>query len=249
MPTNAVRFDRGSPKIVVLNESEIPDRELRRVVRAIQKQVDEDFFPLWGWRAKLVYKPAKVPKRTMQIIVMGQDDDDELGYHFIEGVPVAHVFTIDGDGKPIANYSVTLSHEVLEMIADPGVNLYALGHYFAKDRPKKREAFVALEVCDPVQETVYDKDGVSVSDFVVPEWFEPERKRGSMSFSFMEAVDAPFRLAPGGYIDVQVGKRLITVDRALARAKKHKKRRHRHAERTKRTESEGRRRGGARHPG
>jgi hypothetical protein len=98
------------------------------------------------------------------------------------------------------------------MIADPGANLYAYGHYRTKRSKRKRWAFVGYEVCDPVQETTCRIDGVEVSDFVAPEWFEPERTRGSVTFSFRRAVAAPFELAPGGYIDIQLGSRLETID-------------------------------------
>jgi len=56
-PNNlAVRYDRGSPTIVVVNESsDVDTPELRRAITAIQKQVDRDFFPLCGWRAELLF--------------------------------------------------------------------------------------------------------------------------------------------------------------------------------------------------
>jgi hypothetical protein len=45
---------------------------------------------------------------------------------------------------------------------------------------KLREpAMIAYEVCDPVQDRHYDIRGIRVSDFVVPEWYEPMRVRGS----------------------------------------------------------------------
>jgi hypothetical protein len=215
MPRNAVnpavRFDRGSPSIVIRNRSKVPDDELRRAVRAVQRQVDRDFFPLWGWRAKLVFEPAKPPRRAMTVLVKGKSSEYD-GYHVIDGVPVGYVFTEDDKGAVVDDYSVTLSHEVLEMIADPGANLYAYGPYRTKSSRRKRWTFVGYEVCDPVQATTYRIDGVLVSDFVTPEWFEPERKRGSLPFSFKRAVDAPFQLAPGGYIDIQRGSTVVTID-------------------------------------
>jgi hypothetical protein len=42
----AVRFDRGSPTLQISNASRIPHGEVRRVVAAIQEQVDRHFFPL-----------------------------------------------------------------------------------------------------------------------------------------------------------------------------------------------------------
>jgi len=207
----AVRFDRGSPTLQISNASRIPDREVRRVVAAIQEQVDLHFFPLWGWRAQLVFDPARQTKRkgAMHIVLKNSNRAGEPGYHFSEGVPEAEVFTRSPGGHILKDWDATLSHEVLEMIADPGVNLYALGH--VQHARRRRRAFVALEVCDPVQECLYSIGDVKVSDFVTPEWYEPERQRGSTKFSYLSAVERPFELAAGGYVDAFVNGRFTTV--------------------------------------
>ena len=207
----AVRFDRGSPTLQISNDSRVSDRRVGRVVAAIQEQVDLHFFPLWGWRARLVFNPERKQKLkdAMHIVLKNSNRAGDPGYHFSEGVPEAEVFTRSPGGRLLRDWDATLSHEVLEMIADPGVNLYALGH--VRRAGRRRRAFVALEVCDPVQECVYSIGDVKVSDFVTPEWYEPERQRGSTKFSFREAVEAPFELADGGYVDAFVNGRFITV--------------------------------------
>jgi hypothetical protein len=207
----AVRFDRGSPTLQISNASKVPHHQVRRVVSAIQEQVDRHFFPLWGWRAELVFDPERKTRRkgAMHIVLKNSNRDGEPGYHFSEGVPEAEVFTRSPGGRVLSDWDATLSHEVLEMVADPGVNLYALGHVQRAGR--RRRAFVALEVCDPVQERLYLIGDVKVSDFVTPEWYEPERQRGSTKFSFLAAVEEPFELAEGGYVDAFVDGRFITV--------------------------------------
>src|SRR6266851_6398306 len=83
--------------------------------------------------------------------------------------PVTYIFAKD-DIADSGEYSSTLSHELLEMIADPGVNLYAIGKF--RDGGRKKSGLYGLEVCDPVEANYYKIDGVTVSDFVRPEWFE-----------------------------------------------------------------------------
>jgi hypothetical protein len=223
----AVRYDRGSPVIAFINRSQDVDEvELRRAIRAIQTQVDRDFFPAWGWRAKLVFQPQPMPKRAMLLTIKTKNSDSDLGYHFIQGVPRTEVFTRDAEGEPYEEYYSTLSHEVLEMIADPGINLYASG-YYRKGR-LRRNAWIPYEVCDPVEENLYEIDGFKMSDFVLPEWYEPERKARSVQFSHRNSVDRPFELAPGGYIDAVVGHTIRTVSGPDA---KRKSRRHRLAAR------------------
>lgn len=51
-----------------------------------------------------------------------------------DGLPRTEVFTPDSKGKRYREYYSTLSHETLEMIADPGVNLYASGYYIRHER-------------------------------------------------------------------------------------------------------------------
>jgi hypothetical protein len=160
----------------------------------------------------------------MTITIKETDEDGDLGYHFIEGVPSTYVFSRDEKGRKVTNWTSTLSHEVLEMIADPGMNLYASGYYITKSGRHYR-AFIPYEVCDAVQEKLYTIDGVTVSDFVVPEWFEEERPRNSMKFSFLGSVHEPFEIAKAGYIDAVVGPSVRTI---WGERKKRKKRRHRY---------------------
>lgn len=235
MPSNAVKFDRGSPTIVIVNESlDVTPERLKRVVKALQIQVDRDFFPLWGLRAKLrVGKTVPPGAMGITLINLNPDRDDAQGYHFVKGLPRAEVYTRGNDDQPYTpqEVSATLSHEVLEMIADPGVNLYARG--FPIKGKANFNAFVGYEVCDAVQDVVYKVDGVEVSDFVAPEWFEPEHPPGSMHFSFRRSIKRPFARTPDGYIDVLVGKRIVEKAGRTTRKRRHRMeaRQRRHAAR------------------
>ena len=222
----AVQFDRGSPIIAIIDESKDLDPErLAHAVKALQKQIDDDFFPLWGWRATLSFgEPLPANAMQVRILAINPDHDDAAGYHFSElGLPRSEVYTRDNDEKFVGEQEVfaTLSHELLEMIADPGINLYALGYYIAGDRHMK--AFIGYEVCDPVQDKTYVIDGVQVSDFVVPEWFEENRKPGSMKFSFLGSVAEPFAITSGGYVDgVRDGNFFSREGEAAKRRRKHR---------------------------
>ena len=197
-----VRFDRFRPLIAVVNQSDVAkNREVERIVKAIQKQVNEHFTPAWGLRAALVFNED--PLKAMKVIIKDkaeEEDEGYLGYHFVNGLPVTYVFAKD-DIAERGEFSSTVSHEVLEMLADPGVNLYAQGFYRDK-AGRRREAFMPYEVCDPVESSVYKVDGVEVCNFVLPEWFEPEHEDGEMKMDHLGILDGPFQLAPGGYTDV-----------------------------------------------
>jgi hypothetical protein len=229
---NAVKFDRGSPTIAIVNESSDVDvRELRKAVKAFQKQLDRDFFPRWGWRADLIFE-QNIPPRSMRLTIKEVDSDPEdeglLGYHILNGVPITEVFTRDTNGKRFREYYSVISHEILEMIADPSANLYADGYLNGNE---DKAALIAFEVCDPVQDRLYAINGIKVSDFVTPEWFEPGHKPGSVQFSHLGSVNRPFKMTPGGYVDAVFNGKADTFWGKSS--KKGKRRRRVHARKTR----------------
>lgn len=168
---------------------------LADVVAALQVQVDRDFLPLWGVRATLVAGGRK-PRNSWQIVILDNSDQaGALGYHDLTntGQPLGKVFAAT-DKQYGLSWTVTLSHELLEMLVDPDVNLCALDDV--------RHCLYAYEVCDPVEDDslAYDINGVKVSNFVTPQWFEPSSERAP--FDFGKVLSGPLELAAGGYISV-----------------------------------------------
>jgi hypothetical protein len=205
-------YDRSNPVVVISNESSVvPDATVKALIKGLQSQVNRDFFPAWGVKCLLVMGADAGSLATHAMRIHVRDVSDEpgaLGYHFNpEGWPETFVFAKDdmAGGAGIEGLSVTLSHEILEMLADPGVNLYALGPAYV--RSKWRTVSYPYEVCDPVQGNTYISDGVAVSDFVFPEWFEPEREPGAMKMNFAGTLSAPFRLDRNGYASYRYGGR------------------------------------------
>jgi hypothetical protein len=81
------------------------------------------------------------------------DIDDALGYHDKNdrGIPFGFVF-LDLATDLEEPWTVTLSHEALELIGDPETNLFAVGPH-PKDR--RRHVFHWYEMCDAVQDERY----------------------------------------------------------------------------------------------
>ena len=190
----------GKTLIVVKNLSAVvKDADLQMALPAFQTQVSRDFCGSgWGIDATLEFLPknSKVPAGAWLLGVFNDADQaGALGYHDLTraGLPVGKVFartTIDSGGK----WTVTFSHELLEMLADPNINLCAF------DEEARR--LYAYEVCDAVEADAlgYDINGITVSDFVLPGWFEPMHAGKNERFAFKSHVKAPFHLLPGGYI-------------------------------------------------
>src|SRR5271154_5703301 len=118
-------------QISVINASTVlNDNDIRPVIEALQQQVSDDFFPAWGVDAKLTFIPtaSAPPGDTWWLTIL--DDSDQagaLGYHDLtpDGLPLGKVFAAT-DLKYGNSWSVTASHELLEMLADPNINLSVL---------------------------------------------------------------------------------------------------------------------------
>jgi len=192
----------------------VSHEDCARVVAAVDRQVRRDVAPVLGVDARVRLAPAsgRRPARAaiasrrgdaVLYLVADGDPGDAVGWHERDrrGVPYGFVSLALADalGEP---WSVTLSHEALEMIADPEVNLLVLGPH--PDRARRRRVLHWFEICDAVQDDRYEVDGVEVSDFVLPLWFteaaEPGARNEFLPRRRRGRALASFTAAPGGYL-------------------------------------------------
>ena len=191
-------------QISVINESTVlADTDVVPVVAALQKQVSNDFIPVWGTDAELniVAKGTQPPSGSWWLVLL--DDTDQanaLGYHDLttEGLPIGKVFAAS-DLKAGRSWTVTASHELLEMLGDPNINLTVF-----VQNTNTAGILYAYEVCDACEDDSlgYKIDNVLVSDFVYPAWFESFRTEGSTQFDRMNKIQTPFQLLVNGYIGI-----------------------------------------------
>jgi hypothetical protein len=191
-------------QISVINASTVlSDDEIQAVVPALQTQVHAHFSPAWGTDADLTFVPSgrKPAAGTWWLTILDNSDQaGALGYHDLtqDGLPLGKVFA-GTDIENGAKWTVTASHELLEMLGDPDINLTV----FVQPSANKGTLY-AYEVCDTCEadELGYDIDGVTVSDFVYPAWFESFRKANSTQFDYQKHITKPFQILKGGYIGV-----------------------------------------------
>ena len=127
-----------------------------------------------------------------------------------------HGFHLSADGRPFAlvfrgkRWSVTASHELMEMILDPSGTLTVSAPSLADEcaangvKPpgytKQGMVEYLVEPCDPVEEVdPYTIDGVEVSDFVTPAYYDSFRASG-VRYSFLGSVTQPLEVCDGGYL-------------------------------------------------
>jgi hypothetical protein len=189
-------------QISIINESTIlSDADITPAVAALQKQVTNDFRPVWGTDAELIMVPKGTQPSGGSWWLVLLDDSDQakaLGYHDLttEALPVGKVFAAS-DLKAGTSWTVTASHELLEMLGDPNVNLTVF-----VQNSNAAGILYAYEVCDACEDDSlgYQIDNILVSDFVYPSWFESFRTEGSTQFDRMNRMHNPFQLLAGGYI-------------------------------------------------
>src|SRR5712691_483695 len=196
-------------KIAVLNSTTVvPASDVQDWVAAVKIQMNRDYFRSAvksGVVSMTYYAKGAVPPLDAWWIAVIDDADMAwaLGYHDITpaGLPLGKVFVktaLTYGEKP----SVTLSHELLEMLGDAEVNVLVADAI----NPNK---FWAREVCDSVEAFEYTitlpatltkpARDIAVSDYVLQSYWNTVGTTGPWSFKNNLTGPVP-TLAKGGYM-------------------------------------------------
>lgn len=192
-PTFGAFNQGGVPSIACFNRATIDlGVNFNALIAAMQTYVDQHVAPVWGTPAKLIKSAGFVKGAWAMVFLDDADQPGALAYHDLtpDGMPQSKVFvrtTIKSGDK----VSVSASHELVEMLVDPAINLMSTG-----PDPK---AIYAYESADPVEALTYPVAGIPMSDFVYPAYFESFHKPGSVQFDRMKKVTKPFQVLSGGY--------------------------------------------------
>lgn len=191
------------------------------IVRAIQIQVERDYCPAWGRVPVPVLAvrdgdPVPIGSGLVYLVDRMTDVQGAVGFHkadpsgyFSGSVAVESIARLGGTmATGPDSVSSALSHEVLEILQNPGVNYWV-------DRGDGSS--VAMEICDPVSSDCYeieveplsggDLSSVSVSNFVRPDWFHPFATSGGW-FDQMQLLSEAFSTRAGGYVSLRTGREM-----------------------------------------
>lgn len=120
------------------------------------------------------------------------DAPGAIAYHATDGTGLPVAFLALDTCSSLDDVSTGISHECCETLGDAECNLWA----------GTEGIFYARELCDAVESTSYDLDGIRLSDFVYPSFFT-EGAQGPYSYcqDHFSALGppAPFATARGGY--------------------------------------------------
>lgn len=176
--------------------SEVPSidfSEVSQVAAALQRQVIRDFAPIWQIDAivSAFARLEDVPLGYWPVIVI-LDVKNAAGVH------------LDKDGQPFGlidagpGWSLTASHEVLEMLADPFGDRLASAPSIMDGQGRVE---YLVEVCDPSEDEQYGYtvNGFLVSDFYTPDYFLPVAA-SNVRYSFTGAITSPREVLLNGYV-------------------------------------------------
>ncbi len=179
--------------------------DVTRVAAALQAQVATDLAKLWKVQATVSAFATleDVPLGHWPVILTDKNLGDAAGVH------------MDKDGQPYAlvdlsdSWSLTASHECCEMLVDPfgsrkvaGPALAPAATTAAQASARRPHVEYLLEVCDPCEDARYAyevNDGVLVSDFYTPQYFDRARASG-VRYSCTGAISEPRQVLEGGYL-------------------------------------------------
>ncbi|MCX7241622.1 MAG: hypothetical protein NTU86_14410 [Burkholderiales bacterium] len=228
--------------ISLINRSKtLPDAQVQDVIRAINRQLKEDFEPYWSFGATLrlegptgkrlsIQSNADMRGDAVLYLVDGTNALEATGWHLanLRDIPYGIVF-LGLCEKMNEPWSITLSHEALELVGDPMCNLLVEGNH---PFDRRRRVFHLFEMCDAVQAETYTIDGVAVSNFVLPSYFSLGEQEGRRN-DFLGTVHngktlLSFGMNPGAYLNIydpKTGKwsQPEPQDDSVARARKRQK--------------------------
>ena len=178
-------------------------RDLIKVAAALNLQIARDLQPIWNISASVtaLADPESIEPGVWPILIV-----DDVGHPGADGIHLTEhqqPYALVHAGR---TWSLTASHECLEMLVDPSGNWLVPSAAIAvvkgevRDLPGAKFEYL-VEVADPSEDpaNAYMIDDVLVSDFYTPRFFDPVAS-GGVRYSFTGRVTRPRQVLPNGYI-------------------------------------------------
>ncbi len=169
--------------------------DLVPVAAALQHQINRDVAPHWKAKALVSAFPNTQPLPPGVWPITIQDNINEpgaAGFHSDENNQPYALIQYDSD------WTVTASHELIEMVGDPWGNTLRTGNLNQFVQPSTTVQFLQ-ELCDPPEIHDYQINGVLVSDFILPAFYDPDGQPWR-KYSFLNALQGPRTVDFGGYL-------------------------------------------------
>lgn len=202
--------------ISLINRSKtVTDEAAQCVIRAINRQISQDFAPYWSFGATLRLEGAIGEHPNLEslsdmrgdavlYLVDGTNSIGATGWHTTNFKDIPYGLVFLGLCEELHEpWSITLSHEALELLGDPMGNLLVQGGH---PMDRRHKVYHLFEMCDAVQAENYLIDGVAVSNFVLPSYFSPGEQVGRRNDFLGRVQDGrtllSFGMNPGAYLNI-----------------------------------------------
>jgi hypothetical protein len=197
MPAAPVRIG------LISQTADADDATVQKVAAAIDIQLRRDVGPVWNVAGTMQAFPngTHPPAGVSPIFIVDNTPNHFGGLHTTTdgGLPWAIVLVS-------RDWHLAASHEAIELLIDPTGNRMqeALSVQIAPDGTVQdgpdRVSYV-VEACDPLEDGSYNYpiEGIGVSDFYTPAYFDDARTTGTR-YSFNGALTRPRDIRPNGYI-------------------------------------------------
>jgi len=178
-------------------------RDIIKVAAALNVQANRDLQNIWDVSATVtaIADPDSIEPGVWPIFIVDDvGQDGAAGLHLTDHQqPYALV-------EAGSTWSLTASHECLEMLVDPSGNRLVPSSGIAVAGGKVQDVTTQkfeylVEVADPSEDpaNAYMIDEVLVSDFYTPHFFDPVVSPG-VRYSFTGRIKRPREILPNGYI-------------------------------------------------
>jgi hypothetical protein len=171
---------------------------------ALNIQVMRDLSEIWSVQSTVRYlpDPGDIPVGVWPVFLVAKLPPGEGGVHLDKkNQPYSLVI-----GTPeSADWTIDASHETIEMLVDPQGNRLQASRAIEIQGKGVQDATgqfeYLVEACDPCEanDFAYSIDGIAVSDFITPHFYDPVATAGTR-YSFGGHVERPREVLPGGYI-------------------------------------------------
>jgi hypothetical protein len=177
---------------------------VQAVAAALNIQVIRDLPQYWNIQATVLHlpDPNQIPLGVWPVFLVAKLPPGEGGVHLDKKNQPYSLVIATPDS---ADWTIDASHETVEMLVDPSGNRLQLSRAIeiagqnVQDGTGEFEYLV--EACDPCEgnQYAYTIQGVAVSDFITPRFYDPVATSGTR-YSFAGNIQRPRQILPGGYI-------------------------------------------------
>lgn len=182
----------------------ISNQTILHDIPAWEQAANKDLAPVWGTPQVRLSLVTQAPKGGVTAVFKKSGPiQGALAFHYApRGAAGIVVYAGVDDFYGFSN-SVSFTHELFELLADRTISqtnqgwpypTYEVGKMVLPQAPG---TVWSNEVCDAVEAYAYRINGVAISDFITPNWFNDHFGNGG--YDFMNVAQQPFYIARGGY--------------------------------------------------